>query len=146
MSVNLNGVFYFTRAEIGPMRERGGGSIVNMASILGAVGFANSVAYVAAKHGVVGLTQNAALNHAADEFRRSSSWGRHARRDGIPHNALRLAATLPAVRGLDLGTEAQSFLKASESAVMTVRAACGRSVPFHDLARATSCTGRRPRR
>jgi NAD(P)-dependent dehydrogenase (short-subunit alcohol dehydrogenase family) len=53
MWVNLNGVFYCTRAEIGPMRERGGGSIVNMASILGAVGFANSVAYVAAKHGVV---------------------------------------------------------------------------------------------
>lgn len=42
MSVNLNGVFYCTRAEIGPMGERGGGSIVNMASILGAVGFANS--------------------------------------------------------------------------------------------------------
>lgn len=61
MSVNLNGVFYSTRAEIGPMRERGGGPTVNMASILGAVGFANSVAYVAAKHGVVGLTQNAAL-------------------------------------------------------------------------------------
>jgi NAD(P)-dependent dehydrogenase (short-subunit alcohol dehydrogenase family) len=69
MSVNLNGVFYCTRAEIGPMRERGGGSIVNMASILGAVGFANSVAYVAAKHGVVGLTQNAALEHAADHIR-----------------------------------------------------------------------------
>ena len=69
MSVNLNGVFYCTRAEIGPMRDRGGGSIVNMASILGAVGFANSVAYVAAKHGVVGLTQNAALEHAADHIR-----------------------------------------------------------------------------
>jgi NAD(P)-dependent dehydrogenase (short-subunit alcohol dehydrogenase family) len=69
MSVNLNGVFYCTRAEIGPMRERGGGSIVNMASILGTVGFANSVAYVAAKHGVVGLTQNAALEHAADHIR-----------------------------------------------------------------------------
>ena len=69
MSVNLNGVFYCTRAEIGPMRERGGGSIVNMASILGAVGFANSVAYVAAKHGVVGVTQNAALEHAADQIR-----------------------------------------------------------------------------
>jgi NAD(P)-dependent dehydrogenase (short-subunit alcohol dehydrogenase family) len=69
MSVNLNGVFYCTRAEIGPMRQRGGGSIVNMASILGAVGFANSVAYVAAKHGVVGLTQNAVLEHAADHIR-----------------------------------------------------------------------------
>jgi len=46
LSVNLNGVFYLTGAEIDPMREceGGGGSIVNMASILGAVGFANSVA------------------------------------------------------------------------------------------------------
>jgi NAD(P)-dependent dehydrogenase (short-subunit alcohol dehydrogenase family) len=35
MSVNLDGVFFCTRAEIGPMRQRGGGSIVNMASILG---------------------------------------------------------------------------------------------------------------
>lgn len=69
MSVNLDGVFYCTRAEIGAMKRTGGGSIVQIASILGAVGFANSVAYVAAKHGVLGLTQNAALEHAADGIR-----------------------------------------------------------------------------
>jgi NAD(P)-dependent dehydrogenase (short-subunit alcohol dehydrogenase family) len=69
MSINLDGVFYCTRAEIPRMRERGGGSIVNMASILGVVGFANSVAYVAAKHGVLGLTQNAALEHSAEGIR-----------------------------------------------------------------------------
>ncbi|MGH9074393.1 MAG: SDR family NAD(P)-dependent oxidoreductase [Acidimicrobiales bacterium] len=69
MSVNLDGVFYSTRAEIGAMREGGGGSIVNMASILGAVGWAESVAYVAAKHGVVGLTKSAAIEHAADGIR-----------------------------------------------------------------------------
>jgi hypothetical protein len=45
---------------------------------------------------------------------------------------------LSGFRGLHLDTEAQSFPKARESAVMTVRAACGRSVTFHDLARATS--------
>jgi len=69
MSVNLDGVFYCTRAEIGAMRTGGGGSIVNMASILGTLGFPDSVAYVAAKHGVIGLTRNAALEHAADNIR-----------------------------------------------------------------------------
>jgi NAD(P)-dependent dehydrogenase (short-subunit alcohol dehydrogenase family) len=69
MSVNLDGVFYCTRAEIGAMRAGGGGSIVNMASVLGAVGWPESVAYVAAKHGVVGLTKSAAIEHAADGIR-----------------------------------------------------------------------------
>jgi len=61
--------FYCTRAEIQHMRSHGGGSIVNMASILGSVGFATAPAYVAAKHGVVGLTRTAALEHAADRIR-----------------------------------------------------------------------------
>jgi len=69
ISVNLDGVFYCTRAEIQHMRSHGGGSIVNMASILGSVGFATAPAYVAAKHGVVGLTRTAALEHAADRIR-----------------------------------------------------------------------------
>ncbi|TDQ53729.1 SDR family NAD(P)-dependent oxidoreductase [Actinorugispora endophytica] len=69
IGVNLDGVFYCTRAAVRAMRGSGGGSIVNMASILGAVGFVNSSAYVAAKHGVVGLTRSAALEHAADGIR-----------------------------------------------------------------------------
>jgi NAD(P)-dependent dehydrogenase (short-subunit alcohol dehydrogenase family) len=69
MSVNLDGVFYCLRAEIGPMSRAGGGSIINMASVLGSVGIENSPAYVAAKHGVVGLTKSAALEHAASGVR-----------------------------------------------------------------------------
>jgi NAD(P)-dependent dehydrogenase (short-subunit alcohol dehydrogenase family) len=69
MAVNLDGVFYCTRAEIAAMRANGGGSIVNMASVLGAVGWPESVAYVAAKHGVVGLTKSAAIEHAAEGIR-----------------------------------------------------------------------------
>ena len=64
IGVNLDGVFYCMRHEIAVMKKSGGGSIINMASILGAVGFANSAGYVAAKHGVVGLTQTAAIEYA----------------------------------------------------------------------------------
>ena len=63
-SVNLDGVFYCLRAEIRAMRERGGGSIVNMASILSGAGFKNHVAYTASKHGVVGLDRGAAVDDA----------------------------------------------------------------------------------
>jgi len=69
LGVNLDGVFYCTRAEIAAMRESGGGSIVNMASILASVAFKHHVAYTASKHGVVGLTRGAAVDHAADGIR-----------------------------------------------------------------------------
>ena len=72
ISVNLDGVFYCLRHEIGAMTRSGGGSIVNMASILGEVGFANSSAYVAAKHGVVGLTKAAAIEYGTAGIRVNS--------------------------------------------------------------------------
>ena len=65
IEVNLSGVFYAMRAQIPRMLEAGGGAIVNMASILGQVGAANSAGYAAAKHGIVGLTQSAALEYAS---------------------------------------------------------------------------------
>lgn len=58
IDINLNGVFYGMHFQL-PEIEKVGGSVINMASILGQVGFANSSAYVAAKHGVVGLTKSA---------------------------------------------------------------------------------------
>ncbi|MDK2779004.1 MAG: SDR family oxidoreductase [Pseudomonadota bacterium] len=69
ISINLSGVFYCQQAALKIMREQKSGSIINMASILGQVAFAGSPAYVAAKHGVVGMTQCAAAEHAADGVR-----------------------------------------------------------------------------
>ena len=64
LAVNLTGVWSCMRHEIPPMLERGGGSIVNCSSVAGLVGFEGSSAYVASKHGVVGITKAAALDYA----------------------------------------------------------------------------------
>jgi hypothetical protein len=72
IDVNLSGVFYGMRYQIPAMLASGGGAIVNMASILGSVGFATSPAYVAAKHGVVGVTKTAALEYATQGIRINS--------------------------------------------------------------------------
>jgi NAD(P)-dependent dehydrogenase (short-subunit alcohol dehydrogenase family) len=69
IEVNLTGVWLSMRYEIPLMLEGGGGSIVNIASILGLVGFATAPAYVAAKHGVLGLTKTAAAEYGEKGIR-----------------------------------------------------------------------------
>lgn len=64
IDTNLHSVFYGMRYQIPAIIASGGGAIVNMASILGSVGFANAPAYVAAKHGILGLTKVAAMEYA----------------------------------------------------------------------------------
>ncbi len=69
INVNLNSVFYCMKYQIPEMIKQGAGAIVNMSSILGQVAFANSAAYVAAKHGVVGLSRTAAVEYAKQSIR-----------------------------------------------------------------------------
>lgn len=69
LSINLSGVMYCMREEAAVMRSRGKGAIVNTASINGLVGNGRQPAYVATKHGVVGLTRHGALRWAKDGIR-----------------------------------------------------------------------------
>ena len=69
IEVNLNAVFYGLRAQLPAIAANGGGAVVNMASVLGSVGIPGSSAYVTAKHALVGLTKNAALEYGDQQVR-----------------------------------------------------------------------------
>jgi NAD(P)-dependent dehydrogenase (short-subunit alcohol dehydrogenase family) len=69
IEINLSGIFYAMKYQIKAMLDTGGGAIVNMGSILSQVGFPTSPAYVAAKHGMLGLTKNAAIEYAQQGIR-----------------------------------------------------------------------------
>ncbi|HZO35440.1 MAG TPA: SDR family oxidoreductase [Solirubrobacteraceae bacterium] len=69
LQINLTGCWHCMRAEIPAMLASGGGAIVNTSSSLGLVGIPRQVAYVAAKHGVVGLTRGAAMEYSSQGIR-----------------------------------------------------------------------------
>jgi NAD(P)-dependent dehydrogenase (short-subunit alcohol dehydrogenase family) len=102
LGVNLKGIFLSMKYEIPELRRAGGGAIVNNASVVGLNGSHGAPAYVASKHGIVGLTRAAALDHAGDRIRVNAvcpgtiQTPMYVRREGsdAEHDA-RLAAGIP---------------------------------------------------
>lgn len=125
IEVNLSSVFYGMRAQIPAMLASGGGSIVNMASILGRVGFANSAAYVAAKHGILGLTETAALEYATQGVRVNSvgpGFISTPLLEVLPAEALEAIKAMHPVNRLGVATEVAElvvFLSSSKASFIT---------------------------
>ncbi|MBI2871232.1 MAG: SDR family oxidoreductase [Candidatus Omnitrophica bacterium] len=69
MNLNLNSVFHLTRKVIPHMIENGGGSIINIASILGLIAIPNAAAYNVSKGGLVQLTRSLALDYGPQKIR-----------------------------------------------------------------------------
>lgn len=69
MDNNLHGIFYCMKHELGVMQMAGRGSIINISSAAGLVGFPTAATYTAAKHGVIGLTRTCAIDYAEGGIR-----------------------------------------------------------------------------
>lgn len=125
VGTNLYGIFASMRAEIPLMVDGGGGSIVNIASVMGLVGQLGSAAYIAAKHGVIGLTKAAALEYAVDGVRVNAvapAFIDTPLLDGKPQDALTELAARHPVKRLGTADEVAAvvgFLASSEASFVT---------------------------
>jgi NAD(P)-dependent dehydrogenase (short-subunit alcohol dehydrogenase family) len=102
LDVNLTGVWRCLRHEVAQMRTQGGGAIVNTASIAGLIGLRNASAYTAGKHGVVGLTRTAAVDHAEENIRVNAVCPGYVEtpmaEDAVQRHGDRLMARVPMAR------------------------------------------------
>ncbi|MEN9705066.1 MAG: hypothetical protein RLZZ393_945 [Pseudomonadota bacterium] len=125
IDINLTGVFLGVRSQVAAMLPGGGGSIVNISSILGGVGFETTAAYTAAKHGVVGLTKTIALEYGPRGVRVNAvgptfiktSW-----LDNLPPPAQEMLIARHALRRfgeVDDVAALATFLASSESSYIT---------------------------
>lgn len=125
IGINLSGVFYGVRAQVPALLRRGGGSIVNIASILGQVGHTELAPYVAAKHGVVGLTRTVALDYGPDKIRCNvvgPAFIRTRLLDNVPEEGRRGLAELHALGRLGEVNEVAelvSFLASDRASFLT---------------------------
>ncbi len=133
IDVMLNGVFLGLRFEIPAMLEHGGGAIVNTSSGAGLIGFPGMAAYVAAKHGVIGLTKTAALEFGAQGVRVNAICPGTARSrmvdewlQGDADNLAQVAALHPIGRIADAAEIAAAAIWLCSDAASFV---CGAAIP-----------------
>ena len=125
IDINLNGVFYGLRFGLPAIEKSGGGAVVNMASILGSVGFAGAPAYVAAKHAVLGLTKTAAMEYATRGIRINAvgpAFIRTPLLDALGEDALQGIARMHPVQRLGAPEEVSAltcFLLSREASFVT---------------------------
>ncbi|OFX00837.1 MAG: hypothetical protein A3E78_07625 [Alphaproteobacteria bacterium RIFCSPHIGHO2_12_FULL_63_12] len=124
IAINLSGVYHSMRAAF-PWMRASGGAMVNMASILGVVGFADAAPYVAAKHGVVGLTKSAALSWGVHGIRVTAvcpTFVRTPLNDNLPEDGWDDLAARHPIRRLPTAEEVASmvcFLASDEARSVT---------------------------
>jgi NAD(P)-dependent dehydrogenase (short-subunit alcohol dehydrogenase family) len=126
IQVNLIGVWRCLRAEVPVMLRTGGGAIVNTASVAGLVGAGALSAYVASKHGVVGLTRSAAIEYAKAGIRVNAVC------PGVIDTPMvdRLSAEMPALREALIAMKPMGRLGRAEEVAEAVVWLCSDAASF----------------